>query len=103
MAKIKHRNFLNTVHEVFTDAKQAGVFLRYAGGQSFSGRTIEVGGRELYHFGTTGNLGPDQDFRLKEASLEKRKLGANFYKRYSYLQTIDNFILEMIGGMEGRY
>jgi len=103
MAKIKHRNFLNTVHEVFTDAKQAGVFHWYAGGQSFSGRAIGVGGRELYHFVATGNLGPEQNFRLKAASLENRKLGANFYKRYAYLQTIDNFILEMIGDMEGRY
>lgn len=103
MAKIKHRNFLNTVHEVFTDAKQAGVFHWYAGGQSISGRPIGVGGMELYHFGATGNLGPEQDFRLKEASLEKRKLGAKVHERYDYLQTNDNFILEMIGVMEGQY
>ena len=102
MAKIKHRNFLNTVHEVFTDAKQAGVFHRYVGGQSFSGKIIEVGGRELYHFGTTGNLELEQDSRLKEASLEKRKLGTKVHERYAYLQANDNFILEMIGVMEGQ-
>jgi hypothetical protein len=30
MAKIKHNNFLDTVNEVFTDAKQEGVLHLYA-------------------------------------------------------------------------
>ena len=69
MAKIKHHNFLNTVHEVFTDAKQQGVLHLNADGDSFSGRKIRVDNRDLFHFGTTGYLGLEQDARLKEAAI----------------------------------
>ncbi|MBO0322171.1 aminotransferase class I/II-fold pyridoxal phosphate-dependent enzyme [Muricauda sp. CAU 1633] len=86
MAKIKHHNFLNTVHEVFTDAKNAGVLHLYAGGNSFSGRTIEVKGRELYHFGTTGYLGLEQDVRLKRAAMEAiDRYGTQFPLSKSYI------------------
>jgi len=86
MAKIKHHNFLNTVHEVFTDAKQAGVLHLYAGGSSFSGRTIRVGGKEMYHFGTTGYLGLEQDDRLKEVAKEAiDKYGTQFPLSKSYI------------------
>ncbi|MEQ5790639.1 aminotransferase class I/II-fold pyridoxal phosphate-dependent enzyme [Muricauda sp. NFXS6] len=101
MAKIKHHNFLNTVHEVFTDAKQAGVLHLYAGGESFSGRTIEVGGRELYHFGTTGYLGLEQDVRLKEAAKEAiDKYGTQFPLSKSYISNplykeLEDYIREM--------
>ncbi|MFC4218965.1 aminotransferase class I/II-fold pyridoxal phosphate-dependent enzyme [Flagellimonas marina] len=86
MAKIKHHNFLNTVHEVFTDAKNAGVLHLYAGGNSFSGRTIEIDGRELYHFGTTGYLGLEQDPRLKKAAMEAiDRYGTQFPLSKSYI------------------
>lgn len=86
MAKIKHHNFLNTVHEVFTDAKRAGVLHLYAGGRSFSGRTIEVEGRELYHFGTTGYLGLEQDERLKRAAMGAiDRYGTQFPLSKSYI------------------
>ncbi|WP_422351016.1 aminotransferase class I/II-fold pyridoxal phosphate-dependent enzyme [Flagellimonas sp.] len=86
MAKIKHHNFLNTVHEVFTDAKNAGVLHLYAGGSSFSGRTIQVEGRELYHFGTTGYLGLEQDERLKKAAMKAiERYGTQFPLSKSYI------------------
>ncbi|WP_306014161.1 MULTISPECIES: aminotransferase class I/II-fold pyridoxal phosphate-dependent enzyme [unclassified Allomuricauda] len=86
MAKIKHHNFLNTVHEVFTDAKQAGVLHLYAGGDSLSGRTIKVKGRDLYHFGTTGYLGLEQDARLKEAAIGAiERYGTQFPLSKSYI------------------
>lgn len=86
MAKIKHHNFLNTVHEVFTDAKKAGVLHLYAEGTSFSGRTIEVEGRALFHFGTTGYLGLEQDSRLKRAAMAAiEKYGTQFPLSKSYI------------------
>ncbi|MER3374566.1 MAG: aminotransferase class I/II-fold pyridoxal phosphate-dependent enzyme [Allomuricauda sp.] len=103
MAKIKHHNFLNTVHEVFTDAKQAGVLHLYAGGESFSGRTIEVGGRDLYHFGTTGYLGLEQDSRLKAAAMDAiEKYGTQFPLSKSYISNplykdLEDCIREMYG------
>jgi len=86
MAKIQHHNFLNTVHEVFTDAREAGVLHLYAGGNSFSGRTITVAGKELFHFGTTGYLGLEQDARLKKAAIRAiERYGTQFPLSKSYI------------------
>ncbi|RIV31517.1 aminotransferase class I/II-fold pyridoxal phosphate-dependent enzyme [Flagellimonas lutimaris] len=86
MAKIKQHNFLNTVHEVFTQAREAGVLHLYAGGNSFSGRTIAIDGKNLYHFGTTGYLGLEQDPRLKKAAKEAiERYGTQFPLSKSYI------------------
>ncbi|SNZ02113.1 aminotransferase class I/II-fold pyridoxal phosphate-dependent enzyme, partial [Flagellimonas pacifica] len=64
----------------------AGVLHLYAGGKSFSGRTIRVGGRELFHFGTTGYLGLEQDDRLKRAAMDAiEKFGTQFPLSKSYI------------------
>ncbi|WP_127025090.1 aminotransferase class I/II-fold pyridoxal phosphate-dependent enzyme [Flagellimonas beolgyonensis] len=103
MAKIKHHNFLNTVHEVFTDAKEAGVLHLYAGGETLSGRTIEIGGGELFHFGTTGYLGLEQDTRLKRAAIQAiDKYGTQFPLSKSYIShplydELEQSIREMYG------
>src|SRR5690606_25106563 len=70
MAKIKRNNFLDTVNEVFTDATREGVLHLYADGDMFTGRKISVQGKNLFHFGTTGYLGLEQDERLKRAAAE---------------------------------
>jgi len=86
MAKIKHHNFLNTVHEVFTDAMQEGVLHLYAEGSSFSGRKIRVKNRDMFHFGTTGYLGLEQDYRLKKAAIEAiERYGTQFPLSKSYI------------------
>lgn len=86
MAKIKHNNFLDTVNEVFTDAKQEGVMHLYAEGETFTGRTIGLKNRKLFHFGTTGYLGLEQDSRLKEAAIDAiNKYGTQFPLSKSYI------------------
>lgn len=65
MAKIKRNNFLDTVDEVFTDATKQGILHLYADGDTFTGRKISISGNLLFHFGTTGYLGLEQDTRLK--------------------------------------
>lgn len=86
MAKIKHNNFLDTVHEVFTDAKQEGVMHLYAEGDTFTGRTISVKNRQLFHFGTTGYLGLEQDARLKAAAVSAiQRYGTQFPLSKSYI------------------
>ena len=86
MAKIKNNNFLDTVNEVFTDATQEGVLHLYAQGDSFSGRKIKVNNNELFHFGTTGYLGLEQDPRLKMASIAAIKnYGTQFPLSKSYI------------------
>jgi len=70
MAKIRTNNFLDTVHEVFTQAKEEGVMHLYAEGDKFLGRKIKIAGKEMYHFGTTGYLGLEQDTRLKKSAID---------------------------------
>ncbi|MAP80988.1 MAG: aminotransferase class I/II [Aequorivita sp.] len=68
MAKIKHNNFMDSIDEVISNAKQQGVIHLYADGNKFNGRKIAINNKELYHFGTTGYLGLEQDIRLKDAA-----------------------------------
>jgi len=86
MAKIKHHNFLDTVNDVFNDAIKEGVLHLYADGSDFYGRTIGVNNRKLFHFGTTGYLGLEQDSRLKNAAIEAiQKYGTQFPLSKSYI------------------
>ncbi len=103
MAKIKQNNFLDTVDEVFTSAKNAGVLHLHAQGENFSGRTIQINGKSHFHFGTTGYLGLEQDPRLKEAAISAiRKYGTQFPLSKSYIShplyaTLEAKVEEMYG------
>lgn len=86
MAKIKHNNFLDTVVSVMSHAKEAGALHLYAEGKEFNGRHIQVKGRKLFHFGTTGYLGLEQDPRLKEAAIDAiNRYGTQFPLSKSYI------------------
>src|SRR5690606_19292139 len=86
MAKIKHNNFLDTVDEVFSAAKQQGVLHLYAEDEIFDGRKIRVNNKDLYHFGTTGYLGLEQDQRLKKAAIAAIiKYGTQFPLSKTYI------------------
>ena len=104
MAKIKHNNFLDTVNEVISDAAQEGVLHLYAEGDAFSGRTIRVKDRDLFHFGTTGYLGLEQDPRLKAAAVSAiQKYGTQFPLSKSYIShPLYRSLEERIGRMYGQ-
>lgn len=86
MAKIKHNNFLDTVVSVMSHAKEAGALHLYAEGEEFNGRHIQVKGRKLFHFGTTGYLGLEQDPRLKGAAIDAiNRYGTQFPLSKSYI------------------
>lgn len=86
MAKIKHNNFLDTVDEVITNATNAGVIHLHAEGDELNGRRITVNGKSLYHFGTTGYLGLEQDKRLKNAAINAiLKYGTQFPLSKTYI------------------
>lgn len=86
MAKIKHNNFLDTVDSVISNAKKEGVIHLYAEGDIFTGRKIGINGKELFHFGTTGYLGLEQDERLKNAAIDAiRKYGTQFPLSKTYI------------------
>ena len=86
MAKIKHNNFIDTVDEVLSGAKKEGVLHLYAENKVLTGRTIQIKGKEMFHFGTTGYLGLEQDNRLKEAAIQAiRDYGTQFPLSKSYI------------------
>jgi 7-keto-8-aminopelargonate synthetase-like enzyme/predicted N-acyltransferase len=86
MAKIKHNNFIDTVDEVFSEAKKEGILHLYAEDKVLTGRTIQIKGKEMLHFGTTGYLGLEQDDRLKEAAIQAiRNYGTQFPLSKSYI------------------
>ncbi|MBT1703530.1 aminotransferase class I/II-fold pyridoxal phosphate-dependent enzyme [Chryseosolibacter indicus] len=70
MAKIRHNKFLDTVDEIFSDAKNKGVFHLYTEDEAYTGRKVRIKGKDLFHFGTTGYLGLEQDPRLKKSAIE---------------------------------
>lgn len=86
MAKIKHNNFIDTVDEVLSGAKNVGVLHLYAEDKKLTGRTIQIKGKEMFHFGTTGYLGLEQDDRIKEAAIQAiRDYGTQFPLSKSYI------------------
>lgn len=103
MAKIKRNNFLDTVNEVFTDASKQGVLHLYADGEVFTGRKISVKNKSLFHFGTTGYLGLEQDDRLKKAAAEAiYKYGTQFPLSKTYIShplysTLEDKLTTMYG------
>ncbi|MCR8667479.1 aminotransferase class I/II-fold pyridoxal phosphate-dependent enzyme [Aestuariibaculum sp. M13] len=103
MAKIKPNNFLDIVDEVFTDATRQGVLHLYADGETLSGRTIGIDGKSLFHFGTTGYLGLEQDERLKQAAVDAiLRYGTQFplsktYVSHPLYQTLEEKITQMYG------
>lgn len=86
MAKIKHNNLLDTVISVMTNAKESGALHLYAEGENFNGREIQIKGKKLFHFGTTGYLGLEQDDRIKEGAINAIKAyGSQFPLSKSYI------------------
>ncbi|WP_348800137.1 bifunctional aminotransferase class I/II-fold pyridoxal phosphate-dependent enzyme/GNAT family N-acetyltransferase [Flavobacterium adhaerens] len=86
MAKIKHNNFIDTVDEIFTVAKNEGALHLYAENKVLTGRTIQIKDKEMFHFGTTGYLGLEQDKRVKEAAIEAiHNYGTQFPLSKSYI------------------
>ncbi|HKZ36023.1 MAG TPA: bifunctional aminotransferase class I/II-fold pyridoxal phosphate-dependent enzyme/GNAT family N-acetyltransferase [Chryseolinea sp.] len=89
MAKFKHNDFLDTVDEVFTDAMKSGVLHLYSEDSHFTGRHIRIKDRDLFHFGTTGYLGLEQDPRLKRAAIQAiENYGTQFPLSKSYVSFV---------------
>ncbi|MFV8344660.1 aminotransferase class I/II-fold pyridoxal phosphate-dependent enzyme [Flavobacterium sp. ZB4P13] len=103
MAKIKHNNFIDTVDEVISGAKKEGVLHLYAEDEVLNGRTLQIRGKKMFHFGTTGYLGLEQDNRLKEAAITAiQKYGTQFPLSKTYISNplyseLENKIEAMYG------
>jgi 7-keto-8-aminopelargonate synthetase-like enzyme len=101
MAKTRHNHFLDTIDEIITDGKKKGVLHLYTEDESFTGREIQIKGKKLFHFGTTGYLGLEQDTRLKAAAIEAIvKYGTQFplsktYLSMGYYKELEDCLVKM--------
>src|SRR5690606_9209736 len=80
-----------------------GVLHLYADGDMFTGRKISVQGKNLFHFGTTGYLGLEQDKRLKKAAAKAIfRYGTQFPLSKTYIShPLYRELEEKISGMYG--
>lgn len=89
MAKIKHNNFIDTVSEISQNAKDKGIMQLYTEDEAFDGRHIVINGKTLCHFGTTGYMGLEQDYRLKQAAVDAIwKYGTQFPLSKTYVSFV---------------
>lgn len=86
MAKINHNNSLDTIDELFTDAKNRGIMHQVSDITEISGRKVPVFDRELLNFGTCGYLGLELDQRLKDGAIDfTQKYGTQHNISRAYL------------------
>ncbi|MFV8347184.1 aminotransferase class I/II-fold pyridoxal phosphate-dependent enzyme [Flavobacterium sp. ZB4P13] len=86
MAKIKHNNFIDTVDEMLSAAKNEGAIHLYAEDKILNGRTLQINGKELFHFATTSYLGLEYYPRLKDAAISAiTKYGTQFPLSKTYI------------------
>ncbi len=79
MAKTKHNNLLDTIDEIWTDAKNKGAAVLTHEDEIHTGRTLKLLGKELLHFGTCEYMGLGLDERLKNAAIDQiKKCGVQF-------------------------
>ncbi len=89
MAKSKHNNLLDTIGDLILHAKKEGLVHLYTEGDHFDGRHIQIKGQPLYHFGTTGYLGLEQDMRLKQAACDAiMRYGTQFPLSKTYVSFV---------------
>ncbi len=89
MAKSKHNNILDTIGDLILNAKKEGLAHLYTEGDYFDGRHIQINGKTLFHFGTTGYLGLEQDIRIKEAACDAiMRYGTQFPLSKTYVSFV---------------
>ena len=89
MAKSKHNHLLDTIGDFILNAKKEQLVHLYTEGDHFDGRFIQVKGQKLYHFGTTGYLGLEQDQRLKDAAIDAiQRYGTQFPLSKTYVSFV---------------
>ena len=103
MAKINHNNYLDTIDDIFSDAKKKGIMHLYTEGDGLIGSKLNIKGKELSNFGTCGYLGLELDERLKEGAIRAtEKYGTQFSVSRGYVSTnINGKLEELISQMYG--
>lgn len=95
MAKINHNNSLDTIDELFTDAKNRGIMHLTTDIDKMSDRQLRIGNKDFLNFGTCGYLGLELDQRLKNGAIEfVQEYGTQFSVSRAYVSSGINIQLE---------
>lgn len=95
MAKINHNNSLDTIDELFTDAKNRGIMHLVSNISAFSERKLPIFNRELLNFGTCGYLGLELEQRLKDGAIDyTQRYGTQYGISRGFLSSGNNEQLE---------
>jgi 7-keto-8-aminopelargonate synthetase-like enzyme len=70
MARINHNNSLDTIDELFTDAKNKGIMHLESDVDFSTDRHLSIEGSKLINFGTFEYLGLELDQRLKDGAMK---------------------------------
>ncbi len=95
MAKINHNNSLDTIDELFSDAKNRGIMHLVTDIEKMSDRKLRIDNRDFLNFGTCGYLGLELDQRLKDGAIDfVQQYGTQFSVSRAYVSSGINFQLE---------
>lgn len=98
MAKIIHNNFIDTVNDLFGEAKKRQVMHLTHDHQHWDGK-MHIDNRQLVNFGTCGYLGLETDQRLKDRAAEYvQRYGTQFSISRAYV--INHEVKKLEGMLE---
>lgn len=97
MAKINHNNFVDTVNDMLGQARNKEVMHLVAGGNEWTGKSMQIGGKDLVNFGTCGYLGLETNSKLKrEAQRFVEEYGTQFSISRAFVASEHNLKLESL-------
>ncbi len=95
MAKIVHNNFVDTINDILSQAKQKEVLKLESHSDVWTGRHLNIGNRELVNFGTCGYLGLETHPKLIEGARSyASRYGTQFSVSRTYVTSSANIELE---------
>ena len=86
--KGKTANIIETINDIINFGREKGVLHHYTEDTGYDGRTIQIKGKKLIHFGSCSYLGLDVDERLKNGAIEAiRNYGTQFSSSRTYVSS----------------
>jgi 7-keto-8-aminopelargonate synthetase-like enzyme len=95
MARVNHNNYLDTIDNLFTDAKNRGIMHLNTNSNNCGGGYIETNEQSMINFGTCGYMALEYDKRLINGAIEYvKKFGTQFSVSRAYISSGINVELE---------
>lgn len=81
-----HKNFIDTIDNLFNEAKKNNIFRLETGGKKITNNTLELNNKKVIHFGSCSYLGLEFNEKTKNGSIEAIKnYGTQFSSSRAYI------------------